>query len=475
MLRLIKITKKFIEPLLEDITFTLGNNERIGLVGLNGCGKSTLLKIISGVEVQDNGDIQIENEKIGYLPQEYNFEDERLVGEYIESLISYDLTKMFEIDILLEKLHATDLDFYQKISNLSPGEKMKLKLLEILYNNATILLLDEPTNHLDIEGILWFENFIKSFKGIVIVVSHDREFLNNICTNIFEIDKCKLLMFEGNYDDYLKSKNLYIDRLNQLFVVQEKKRKQLENLLSNSKKIKGGKARGKAVSAAKSRIKREITDKKINKYVDIKLSSFIIDGAVHSSKKVFELKNICFGYPNGKVLLQNYDLTMYGSEKLWIYGPNGIGKTTLIKILMGMIKPDSGEVIWGNNIKWEYFSQEQSHLDFEATVEDYFMRKTSIDWNRSFGVLEKFLFPKSMRRTQIKYLSPGQRARLSFAIFAQGDYNFLILDEPTNHIDISTKEVIENSLYEFKGGILVISHDRYFVRNIGITRTEGIG
>jgi len=377
---------------------------------------------------------------------------------------------MYKVEKVLAKLDASNIDYYEYIENLSPGQKMKLLLAKLILDNCTIMLLDEPTNHLDIEGIIFLEKFIRNFEGIIMLISHDRYFLNNICTKIFEIDEQKLIEFEGNYDDYLLLKARYIEEREKEYLFQERKRDKLESLIVRSRKIKGGVKRGKAIKAAKTRLKREVLSKEIAKYEAVNLSDFKIEGHVHSSKKILEIKDLDFSYDKEKKLIQDLDLLIYGNDKIWFYGKNGIGKTTLIKLIINKLKSQKGEIIWGPNIHWTYFSQDQSHLDLNKTVEDYFLENTSVSYDKSFGVLEKFLFPKEFRRYRIETLSPGQRARLSFAVFAQGNYNFLILDEPTNHLDIRTKEVIERSLAEFSGAILLISHDRYFVKNVGINR-----
>lgn len=470
MLKVTNLSKQYLDLLFENVTFLLGKCEKVGLVGLNGCGKSTLLKIIAGFERTDNGQVEIVNETVGYLPQEFSFKKDHLVGEFLENLVDDHTTEMYKVNIILSKLNEESIDHYQQINTLSEGQKMKLKLAELLIKEPTILLLDEPTNHLDIDGILWFEKFIKNIKGVCITISHDRKFLNNTCDKIFEIDDKKLLIFEGNYEDYLLQKVEYINERDKQYSTQEKKRKKVEKLLKRARSIKGGVARGKAVKAAKSRMKREVFKNEVKEYKEQKIKQFKIDGFVYDKKKIIETKDLNFGYTSDNNILRNTTFSIYGKDKVWLYGPNGIGKTTLIKLITGDLQPSKGLISWGENISWTYFSQDQRHLDMEASVEDFFMKNTGIPYENSFGVLEQFLFPKGLRKYKLKTLSPGQRARLSFASFAQKSYDFLILDEPTNHLDILTKEIIEDALLSFEGAILVISHDRYFVSSIGIDR-----
>ncbi|MBN2016301.1 ABC-F family ATP-binding cassette domain-containing protein [Candidatus Dojkabacteria bacterium] len=470
MLKLENISKQYIDPLFDHVTFILGNKEKVGLVGLNGCGKSTLLKIIAGIERADTGRVEVVNERLGYLAQEFSFDQDLLVGEFFESLIDDPHSEMYKIDIILSRLNLSGIDHYQYVKNLSEGQKMKLKLVELLIKEPTILLLDEPTNHLDIKGIIWFEEFIKNFEGICIVISHDREFLNHVTDHIFEIDEQKLLVFEGNYDDFLLGKAKYIENRAKEFTAFERKKKQLEQLLDHARAVKSARKRGKAVKAAKTRFRREVEERRVEEYEERRLSEFKIDGYVHKHKNIIEVDDISFAYQRGKNIINGSSLSIYGSEKIWFFGANGIGKTTFIKLLMGDLKSVGGEIRWGENIDWTYFSQDQTHLDMEETVENFFIENAKIPYERSFGVLEKFLFPKEYRTAKLKMLSPGERARLSFAVFAQHSYDFLILDEPTNHLDVKTKEVIEDSLREFKGAVLLISHDRYFVRSVGVDR-----
>lgn len=470
MLKVEHLKKQYLEVLFRDVTFLLGDNEKVGLVGLNGCGKTTLLKIIAGIERADEGKIDVVDEKIGYLPQEFSFETDLLVGEFLEGLIENPHSEMYIIETLLSKLDFSDIDHYQYINTLSEGQKMKLMLIHILIHEPTVLLLDEPTNHLDIVGIEWFENFIKNFDGICIIISHDRMFLNNTVNRIFEIDEGKLITYEGNYDEYLVRKEEYMQQRAMEYKFQERKRRQLEDLVHRMRTQKAGRKQGRRVRAAKKRLQREVLDTEVDKYREQRIESFDIDGSIHGKKTVLELNNVTFGYDNATKIVNDCSFGIYGNQRVWFYGPNGIGKTTIIKLIIGDQKPDQGLISWGNNLNWAYFSQDQTHLDMEKTVEEFFIENTGIPYQRSFGVLEKFLFPKELRNYILRSLSPGQRARLSFAAFAQQSYDFLILDEPTNHLDIKSKEVIEQALFEFDGAILVISHDRYFVESIGIQR-----
>ena len=468
MIRANNLTITYAKPLFQELSFTLGNKEKVGLVGLNGSGKTTLLKIMMGIEVPDQGKFEIQNEKLSYLPQEYTFPKEMMVGEFLEDLVDDHITEMYKVNRILAKLKF-EPDIYQEIQTLSEGQKMKLYLTKLLMEEPTILLLDEPTNHLDITGINWLEEFVKSFEGICIMISHDREFLNTTVDTIFEIDECKLYSYKGNYDDFLVQKAEDLEKRRDMLVLQEKKRKQLEILLENVSKIGDGKKRGRAMSAARHRMDREVNQNEISAYEEQRIRDLKLKGFVHNNKFVLKIRDLNFSYGE-KEIFKNANFDMFGKERVWFYGANGIGKTTFVKLILGLLKAESGELRIGNGLKYTYFSQDQSHLDMEDTVENYFITNTGVSFDSSFALLEKFLFSKDIRKTKIGKLSPGQRARLSFAVFSMKEYDFMILDEPTNHLDIRSKEVIENALRDFQGAILLISHDRYFVNSVGYSK-----
>lgn len=462
------LTKRYgVETILDKVDLKLGNNVKVGLVGRNGCGKSTLFKVLAGLEAVTEGSLTIEGEVIGYIPQEFDFPDV-LVGEYLESLLEENW-EFYKIEMFAQQLNFTNFDPYQQISTLSEGQKMKIKMIEVLFGEPTLLLIDEPTNHLDIEGIMWFENYIKHLNKTVVMISHDRSFLNYTVDEILEIEKGKIYRFVGNYDTYKTEKLKLINKWDEEYVRFLRKKAQLETLLENVRKIKGGKQRGRAVSAAKKRIEREVEGVEVTKYESKKMHKVAFETDVRGQKLMLKFEGVTKSYGETNVF-EDLTFEIRGQEKVWLFGPNGAGKSTLVKIIIGEEEIDAGNVQVGLNVKIGYFAQKQTHLDLDKTVFDHFIAETKCPFNHAFGTLKKFLFEGNDLKKKISHLSPGERARFAFAIFAYADYDLLILDEPTNHLDIEAKEVIEQSLADFKGTLLLVSHDRYFVECVGVDK-----
>jgi ATPase subunit of ABC transporter with duplicated ATPase domains len=464
-----KLTKKYDDKnIFTEIDVKIGNGKKIGLVGRNGCGKSTLIKVLCGVEELTDGKIDYENERLGYIPQEFSFPDE-MVGEYLERFLQNEW-EFYKIETVASQLKFHNFDIYQEIKTLSEGQKMKIKLIETLLQEPTVLFIDEPTNHLDIDGILWFEKYIKHLPITVMMISHDRSFLNNVVDEIWEIENQKIFSFIGNYDDYKTEKLKLINKWDQEYVLFLKKKAQLEKLLDSARKIKDGKKRGKAISSAKKRIERETGgENKKEKYETKSMRELNFKTDAHSGKLMIRFENVDKNYGE-KEIFEDVNFELRGKEKIWLFGPNGAGKSTLVKMIMNEEPVSNGRIRIGENLKIGYYSQVAKNLDHEKNLFQTFIEITNCFDNQVYGYLSKFLFSKDDLQKRVWQLSPGQRARFAFAIFAYKDYDMLILDEPDNHLDIDTKEVLERSLRKFPGAVLLVSHDRYFVESVGINK-----
>jgi ATPase subunit of ABC transporter with duplicated ATPase domains len=461
------LTKQYADRILfSDVAIKIGNRVKVGLVGRNGCGKSTLLKILSGHEDASAGSIEVQGEVVAYIPQEIVFPNEML-GEYLEKLLG-NHWEFYKIEALATRLNFHNFDPYQQLSTLSEGQKMKVKLIEALLKNPTVLLIDEPTNHLDIEGILWFEEYVRELSASVVMISHDRQFLNNTVDEIWEIENGKLLRFVGNYDNYQEEKLKLIQKWDEQYTLFLKHKAKLEELLATARAIQGGK-RGAAVRAAKTRIRREVEEKEINQYDTKKMTKVRFESEAHRQKLMVRVNAVSKFYGEKRVF-ENLNFELRGKEKIWLFGSNGEGKSTLVKMIMGLEQPTAGEIKVGEGVKVGYFSQTQSQLNPNARLMDEFTNQTRLFEGVAIGYLRKYLFDKDTHNKKISQLSPGERARFAFAIFAVNNYDLLILDEPDNHLDIETKQVLEQSLREFKGALLLVSHDRYFVEMVGVEK-----
>jgi len=473
---------------LNGIDFVLPRNKKIALVGANGCGKTTLFKILIGEESPTEGRVTLENEKIGYIPQEFRLDPNQMVGTFLLDLLEEEW-EFYKVEALLQKLEFNNYDEYQRIGTLSEGQKMKLVMIEQLLKDPTTILIDEPTNHLDIEGIMWFEKYIKNLDISVVMISHDRQFLNNTVDSVWEIEKGKIISFVGDYDNYKEQKLKLIGKWNEEYTRFLRKKTQLENLIVNVAKIKAGTKRGKAVRAAKKRFEREITKDKKEEYIEEKMKTVEFDTQIHAGKLVVSIQKGQKKFENVTVF-NDLNLEIRGKDRIWIYGQNGTGKSTLVKIINTAFKQTNnqytniggekdpleltkGTVTVGPNLKVGYFAQKSSFLNYKSLLKDaVFENSTVAEIGQVYSLLGKFLFNKEdVEYKRVGDLSPGQRARFVFAIFSVNDYDVLILDEPTNHLDISTKEVIEESLNEYKGTLILVSHDRYFVESVNITKT----
>ena len=502
----LKITNGSIEinnkVILEDINFLIKNNEKVGLVGRNGSGKTTLLKGITGQIPFTNGydKLHIEKDKfkIGYVSQENLTDPDTLLIDYIrssyreiinieknleslekemsnsykeETLIKYnDLLESYEFlgGYTYKKEYITALNkfgfntdvYNKKISEFSGGELTKLSLLKLLLSRPDLLILDEPTNHLDITAIEWLENYLKEYKNNIILVSHDRMFLDSICNIIYLIEYGTTKKYVGNYTSYIKQREEeYIKALKD-YNRQKKEIKRLEELVDRFR-YKPTKAK-----MAMSKLKQIEKMVKIEKPETFDKKTFKINfnPTTTSYKDVLKLKNLSVGYTKE---LFNIDLNLEREDKLGIIGDNGIGKSTLIKTITGVIPPIKGKVILGQNVKYAYFSQQLENLNKENTIYDEikntFNEMTPLEVRTLLG---SFNFKGDDVFKQIKDLSGGEKVKVSLCKILNSKPNLLILDEPTNHLDLINKETIESLLTDYKGTLIIVSHDRYLINKV---------
>lgn len=512
LISLENISKSYGEKVLFDnISLGINEGQKIGLIGINGTGKSTLLKLLAGYSVADAGNITTKNKlKVEALSQNTDFNGENTVMEQIfkgESPVikvvrDYETVvnklsinpedeeaqrKLTEIASEMDALNAWNVEseaktiltklgivnFNEKVKNLSGGQRKRIAMAGALIAPSDLLILDEPTNHIDDETVNWLETYLNGRKGSVIMVTHDRYFLDRVANVILELYKGKLYSYEGNYSKYLEAK---LERLN----LEEATEQKRQNLLRRELKWirRGAKARS---TKQKARIDRfeELKDKKVdlnNDNVEISV------GSTRLGKKIVELKNICKGFENKK-LISDFSYIINKEDRIGIIGPNGRGKTTLLKIISGKIAPDSGIVDIGETVKLGYFSQEYEDLDDKLRVIDY-IKETAEYINTSDGtlisasqMLEKFLFPGALQYTPIGRLSGGEKRRLYLLKVLMEAPNVLLLDEPTNDLDIDTLNILEEYIEEFSGTVIAVSHDRYFLDKISnkIFAFEGNG
>jgi ATP-binding cassette subfamily F protein uup len=489
------ISKSYSEkPLLNDISLGINDGDKIGVIGINGTGKSTLLKIIAGVEQADTGRvIKANSVSIEFLEQNPYFDNEATVLEQVfrgnssimqlirnyESAIDNKDTSNDKIIELSHKMDVMDAwnfeseaksiltklgvsNFSQKVGNLSGGQKKRIALASVLINPSDFLILDEPTNHLDNETIDWLEQYLNKRKGALLMITHDRYFLNRVVNEIIEVDKGNLYSYKGNYSDFLEKK-LERGEMNE---ASEKKRSSLfKKELAWIRK--GAKAR---TTKQKARIDRfeSLKGQKVD------LSNDALDISIAGSrlgKKVIELSNISKAY-EGKKLIEDFNYILLRDDRVGIIGSNGCGKTTLINIINGSIKPDSGNIEKGETIKIGLYSQENYHIDDDLRVIEYirqgaeFLETSEGDKISASQMLEKFLFEPDAQWTPISKLSGGEKRRLYLLRVLMEGPNVLLLDEPTNDLDIETLTILEDYLENFNGPVIAVSHDRYFLDKV---------
>lgn len=504
------LTKSFgVESILENISFTVNEGDKIGVIGVNGTGKTTLFKIISGIYGYDSGEIYTSKDcEIGYLEQNTNFySDNTIFTEVLEvfsNLIKMeeDLRKMeCEISDKSSETNSPDLqklmDYYshklelfqnsngygykseakgvlkglgfnddeleKPIKILSGGEKTRVLLAKLLLKKPTLLLLDEPTNHLDSDALEWLELFLKQYKGTVILISHDRYFLDQSVNRIFEIHNKKLKAYNGNYSYYVEKSAIDKEIERKTYEDQQKEIKKQEESIERLKAYGREKHLKRARSKEKALSKIEVLDKPDGERKRAKIK-FI--PAVESGNDVLAVRDVEMSFPD-KVLFKDLNLDIYRGEKVALIGPNGAGKSTLFKIIMNELDPIQGEVKFGTNVNTAYFHQEQKTLNLDNTViDEIWDANPHLTQTEVRNMLGAFLFENEDVFKRISSLSGGERARVAILKLILSQSNFLLLDEPTNHLDIDSKEVLEEALVNYTGTIFTISHDRYFLNKV---------
>ncbi len=458
-----KITKSYTErPLLEGISLSIHEGDKIGLIGINGTGKSTLLKIIAGKEDAEGGTVTRTNGvRVGYLPQNPVFNhDFTILEQVLQDVSSNERESMeYECKTILTKLGITDFD--QPVSHLSGGQKKRVALASVLVSPVELLILDEPTNHLDNEMSDWLEKFLIKYSGAILLVTHDRYFLDRVTNKIMEMTSGAAFTYEGNYSYYLETKASREE------MIQATERKRMTLYRSELEWIKSGvRARG---TKSKSRIDRfeELKNSLLNKdngKIEVQTLSSRL------GRKIVELHHISKSYDH-KTLISDFDYTVLRNDRIGIIGSNGYGKSTLLKIIMGKVSPDEGSIEIGDTVKIGYFSQENEEMDLSLRVIEYIQtvahQITTADGTLTASqMLERFLFPPSTHSTLLNRLSGGERKRLFLLRILMEAPNVLLFDEPTNDLDIETLTILEDYLDSFPGAVIVISHDRYFLDRV---------
>ena len=504
------LNKSFgIDSILENVNFTVNEYDKIGIIGVNGTGKTTLFKIISGIYGYDSGDIYTSKDcEIGYLEQNTNFYSEntileealevfkdviemekylrdlehkiseessntnsttleKLMNEYSNKLEAFSDMNGYgyksEAKGVLKGLGFSDEDMDKPISILSGGEKTRVLLGKLLLKKPTLLLLDEPTNHLDSEAIEWLEVFLKQYKGTVILISHDRYFLDQVVNRIFEIHNKKLKTYNGNYSDFIKASAIEKELELKKFEDQQKDIKKQEESIERLKAFGREKHLKRARSKEKALAKVDVLDKPEAYRKKAKIE---FNPSVTSGNDVLQLRDISMGYGE-RILFKDLNLDIYRGEKVALIGANGIGKSTLFKIIMNEITPLSGDIKFGTNVNVSYFHQEQKTLNLDNTIIDEIWEDNKQLTQTSLRtMLGAFLFEGEEVFKKISTLSGGERARVAILKLILSNANLLLLDEPTNHLDIDSKEVLEEALSSYTGTIFTISHDRYFLNTV---------
>lgn len=507
LLQLNDISKSFDgEDIFTRVNFEVKTGERIGVVGRNGAGKSTLMKIIAGVEDYDSGHIsKIKNLRMGYLTQQMTlnssasvFEEmskpfehlkkmELLIREetnwladhasnydseeYQQHMEHYEsLTNQFEqldgyqyeskIKTVLHGLNFNEDDFDKPINDFSGGQKTRLSLAQMLLNEPDLLLLDEPTNHLDLETTKWLEDYLKYFKGAIVIISHDRYFLDKIVTQIYDVALGDVKRYVGNYEQFIEQRDKYYESRMQEYERQQDEIKRLETFVE--KNITRASTSGMAKSRRKTLEKMERIDKPM---LDARSANIQFGFNRNTGNDVMHIRNLKIGYDS--LITSPINIEVSKGDHIAIIGPNGVGKTTLIKTIARRQKQLEGEITFGANLQIGYYDQKQAEFKSNKTIIDYVWDQyPTMNEKDIRAILGRFLFVQDDVKKVINDLSGGEKARLQLALLMLQRDNVLILDEPTNHLDIDSKEMLEQALKDFEGTILFVSHDRYFINQL---------
>ncbi len=470
---------------LNGVTFSVSDRDSIGLVGANGSGKTTILRLLAGLETQDSGQItKIPNSlTIGYIPQVADFPATKNITEGLAISLGLDDNENYKIHIALSELDIGDLAL-QSFGTLSSGQKTKVYLARLLIQKPDILLLDEPTNHLDIESLEWLERYLKNYQGAFVAVSHDRRFLDNSVTKILELDEGEVKIYGGNYSFYRQQKTIELEAQKRAYIAQEKKVERIENRVRVMKNktqqleiVTSGADHYMRRKAAKSASKAKSTEKMLIKQLDERgiekpqedfELSVLFRPKKESSKTVVFLDKISKDFEKHQVL-SDYTLVINQGDRVALVGPNGSGKSTLINLILKKINPTEGKVELGNNVDIGYLPQEHSQLNSDLNPIEYLKSFIKIDQTSAYKLTKRFLFTQQDLKTPINKLSSGQKSKLALASIMASGANFIILDEPTNYLDISSREALEEALVSYPGTLLVVSHDRYFLDRISPT------
>ncbi len=491
-------------PILRDIDLTIQPGEKWGLVGRNGCGKTTLMKILTGEEDYDSGEFHLaQNCRIGYLKQEPDFGVDITIYEELRNIFR-DLDELqLEINNLQQQMLASGLSqaglaaliedhhiltekfeqlggyqiegriqgvlrglgfpkerWEDPVRVLSGGERTRVSLAKILLTTPDILFLDEPTNYLDISAIEWLEEFLADFSGAVLLISHDRYFLDHVVKGIFEIEFCKIKRYRGSYTFYREQKGLQLQADMKAFEQQEKEFVRLDKFIRESRATEKSKRKAHSIEKRLSKIER--IEKPLVNDKSLKMN---FQESVASSRRVLELENVSKSY-NGKSLFRGVNLTIEAGEKVGLIGPNGAGKTTLLRIIQNQEAPDDGRVRIGYEVYPSFFSQLTTGEDLSGTPFSQIMEAADLDNTEARTILGRFLFSGDDVFKSMTELSGGERRRLGLIKLMLSKANFLILDEPSNHLDLDSIEVMEEALASYSGTVLIVSHDRSFLNAV---------